>query len=638
MTEIFNIALLIDNLKHEEVNERLRSMQSLDKIATALGTRRTAQELLPFLCDCVDDDDDVLLQLLQQLKRFPSLAGSEQPLIPVLQLLAVGDSKVVRDQAVESILELKESSIILPVVEQLLDSEWYNYRTSGLALLRRYLQSVQAPEKRANALKQVRTCSTDPLPMVRRAVAESLAEFVKELNLQEMQTLIKPLLKLLSEDSQDAVRAVAIRAIAPVLLQFSKLAKENQAQLNDINVSRKEIYQRFIIKQCSEESWRTRYICADVFSSIIEAYLGFSEFSPLYTLPKETQDARECDEDVDPFKGNSLNQITPSVVPDFNKQIVKNSPELPVGPDFDEVKAAQTFAKLLADKEPETRCVAIQRVIRVSNRLQQSSIQSHILPQLEERAISDDSIFVRVTLARHISYIAPLLSKDIILKQLVSVILKQLDDKDANVRVFVLKNLLPVTQVVGLSVFGDKIQNTIVVLSEEADWRVRVQVIESLVEISKLIESSIFDQKFKNLAINYLNDPVNYVRRIAASSLVQIALAFGIEWARKVVVGQISDMSKKQNYLQRNNCLFLAEELALVLGKDLGQDLQSIFIQLCEDQVPNIRFMACEVIGKISKSVPESVKTQLLQKVNSLLNDADKDVQQFAQAALKAAK
>ena len=45
-------------------------MNSLDKIATALGTRRTAQELLPFLQACTDDDDDILIALINQLKNF----------------------------------------------------------------------------------------------------------------------------------------------------------------------------------------------------------------------------------------------------------------------------------------------------------------------------------------------------------------------------------------------------------------------------------------------------------------------------------------------------------------------------------------------------------------------------------------
>ena len=101
--EIFNIALLIDNLKHDDVQERLKSASALQKVAAALGQRRTREELLPFLCDCCDDDDEVLLQLTDQLATMIPLVGGDafaHLILDVLKLLAQSDSKIVRDQAV----------------------------------------------------------------------------------------------------------------------------------------------------------------------------------------------------------------------------------------------------------------------------------------------------------------------------------------------------------------------------------------------------------------------------------------------------------------------------------------------------------------------------------------------------------
>lgn len=53
----------------------------------------------------------------------------------------------------------------------------------------------------------------------------------------------------------------------------------------------------------------------------------------------------------------------------------------------------------------------------------------------------DDSQFVRATLAKHVGFLAALLPKDIVQKQLVGIVLKQLEDKDADVRVTLLNNV-----------------------------------------------------------------------------------------------------------------------------------------------------------------------------------------------------
>jgi serine/threonine-protein phosphatase 2A regulatory subunit A len=47
--DLYPIAILIDELKHEDVQCRLNSMRKIDSIALALGPVRTRSELLPFI-------------------------------------------------------------------------------------------------------------------------------------------------------------------------------------------------------------------------------------------------------------------------------------------------------------------------------------------------------------------------------------------------------------------------------------------------------------------------------------------------------------------------------------------------------------------------------------------------------------
>jgi serine/threonine-protein phosphatase 2A regulatory subunit A len=46
---LYPIAVLIEELKHEEVNYRLNAIRRLSTIALALGVERAREELIPFL-------------------------------------------------------------------------------------------------------------------------------------------------------------------------------------------------------------------------------------------------------------------------------------------------------------------------------------------------------------------------------------------------------------------------------------------------------------------------------------------------------------------------------------------------------------------------------------------------------------
>jgi hypothetical protein len=56
-----------DELKNEDVALRLNSVKRLGTIALALGEERTRNELIPFLTDSNDDEDEVRAAATDQL-------------------------------------------------------------------------------------------------------------------------------------------------------------------------------------------------------------------------------------------------------------------------------------------------------------------------------------------------------------------------------------------------------------------------------------------------------------------------------------------------------------------------------------------------------------------------------------------
>ena len=120
-------AALLDELKHEDIPKRLNAIRKLSTIARALGEGRTRNELIPFLTDNNDDEDEVLLAVAEELGVFvPYVGGVDHAhvLLPPLETLSSVEETCVRDKAVESLCrigaQMKEKDIVeyfIPVVK-----------------------------------------------------------------------------------------------------------------------------------------------------------------------------------------------------------------------------------------------------------------------------------------------------------------------------------------------------------------------------------------------------------------------------------------------------------------------------------------------------------------------------------------
>ncbi len=88
---------------------RLNSITRLSTIALALGEERTRSELVPFLAENTDDEDEVLLAAAEQLGDFVPFVGGPQfghLLLPLLETLSTVEETVVRDKAIESLCKV----------------------------------------------------------------------------------------------------------------------------------------------------------------------------------------------------------------------------------------------------------------------------------------------------------------------------------------------------------------------------------------------------------------------------------------------------------------------------------------------------------------------------------------------------
>jgi serine/threonine-protein phosphatase 2A regulatory subunit A len=63
----YPIAVLIDELRAEDQKKRINSISSLSTISIALGPERTRNELLPYILDLLEDEEEVLVVLSETL-------------------------------------------------------------------------------------------------------------------------------------------------------------------------------------------------------------------------------------------------------------------------------------------------------------------------------------------------------------------------------------------------------------------------------------------------------------------------------------------------------------------------------------------------------------------------------------------
>lgn len=99
---LYPIAVMIDELKSDEKKKRIESVNNLSTIAVALGMERTRNELLPYILELMDDDDQVLVQLAEVLNgNFLQYIGGPlfaPHLLKVQERLCEIEETVVRDK------------------------------------------------------------------------------------------------------------------------------------------------------------------------------------------------------------------------------------------------------------------------------------------------------------------------------------------------------------------------------------------------------------------------------------------------------------------------------------------------------------------------------------------------------------
>ena len=112
----------MDELKSEDNQLQLNTIHRVSTIALALGPERTRDELIPYLHDSIEDEDEVLLALAEELgKDFKEYVGGAKfahVLLGPLEVLSAVEETLVREKVR---LHILHTDYATTVVEQVTD-------------------------------------------------------------------------------------------------------------------------------------------------------------------------------------------------------------------------------------------------------------------------------------------------------------------------------------------------------------------------------------------------------------------------------------------------------------------------------------------------------------------------------------
>lgn len=658
----------IEKLRSDELPLRVEAARKLSTIASALGPQRTREELLPFLSDGVDDDDEVLEAIAVSLgKLIPYVGGPSHAsaLLHPLELLLAVEENVVREKASTSVISISNSMTpnkymeeYIPMIGRLANKEWFTARISACGLIPVAFPKMMSDMKiQLEYLDYFGNLCKDDAPMVRRIAARNLGKLfltvVETLGPSclvapgteggggaegssggEQQqgglTVITNLLDLYESlaagDQPDSVRLHTTQncvyfgqAMTYMKDKLSSTTAEGVVEgmmgagmevdsgKTNIDMLVKRILP-LIVATIDDRSWRVRWTAASKFADVVHA---FSKLSG-------TMDA---------------------LVPAYEKLLQDPEAEVRTAATFNLSEVAKTGALVYpagwtgpaggsgggGDSESDgesggtggggTRIPVATRLVKR-------------VMQLTE----DDSENVRAALAMVATDLAPILGRDATIEHLLPPMLLLLRDSTSEVRLNIISSLSLLNDVIGAELLTQSLLPAILDLAEDGKWRIRLAVIERIPLLAKQLGKEFFTDRLLSLCVGWLGDDISSIREAAAKDLKELTALLGSHWSIQNLLPRVNKVMEHPSYLRRMNAVRAVSLMATAMDVESAQwEVLPILLEMHCDPVPNVRFNVAKGLGMVGVLFSEPVyESQIVPILDLMKEDPDRDVRYFA--------
>ncbi|KAF6012661.1 hypothetical protein HII12_002183 [Brettanomyces bruxellensis] len=573
--ELYPIALLMDELRHDDVAARVQAMKRLDTIAIALGPERTRKELIPFLEDVIpEDEDEVIAIAAEELGKFVSLVGGPEyapQLVPVLEKISACEEPIVREKAVASLNLISKSlsdeqiqQTFLPLIQRLAKERWFSLHIAAAGLFESVLIRVPS-DIRTELLKLYFDLIQDDSPMVRKASATELPKLIDLLaaNFHTPDTvnefhwdIITSMYENIVNDNQDSVKFLAVDVLISILSFLQLLGdRTHHPELFDS-----------LLALINDPSWRVRYMVADRFDKLAENFDDDSytlKLVPnLLSLMKdnEAELVNKADRSI------MIDDIVPVISQlSMDEAESKSQDWLPIfGKDATIKYLLPIFVDMLKDEFSEVRLNIISKLQVVNDVIGIQLLSESLLPAIT--SLSNDKLWrVRLAIIQQIPLLAEQLGVAFFNEALGQLCMDWLWDPVYSIREAAIMNLQKLTKF-----FGE-------------DW-CKKELIKRILEKK---QSKDFD---------------NFICRITC-------------------------------------LLALDKLIPVLSPKVISEDIYPFIDELKSDQVPNIRFNVAKSLASIAETLYPEYKTIVTDKIVPTLeafeNDDDVDVRFYTKQSIE---
>lgn len=582
MEQFESVKAMIDNLRSEDPEARLNSMRGIHLIAATLGPERTREELLLYLTDYLDDNDEVLRVFANALgTMLPEVGGLEftSSLLAPLEVLGGLDEVTVRDEAVSSLQHI--GAQLFKAGGAAVEVQKKKTGTPTTAMIQRaqeeYIAMVQrfgkgVPQCRSTACFLISTiypkadvttknsllalfqslCRDEEI-LVRRSACISMGRHLAAVLTEKGCAELIPVLNAFAEDESDGVRLQAVATCA-ALLRVLPETRHSAILLSVRALS-------------SDSSWRVRYMTADSLGTLAAA------LSP----------------------------------PD----VVKH--------------AVPIFRSLCQDAEPEIRASAVFNMANVLVACRDATGKKDILVA-GTRLVSDDVSHVRMSLASAVLKSVAHVAKDLWGTTIVPACTALLKDSEADVRLALVSGFSSMGNTPEAKELAPSLIPVVISLASDAKWRVREVVVAQVPYV--ITSLGLEANQVLQVCIDRMTDRVATIRDAAVQSCCKLIAENGSSWATGVLFPAVQPLATDGNYLHRVSLCHFYTALANVAAFDAAtceSAVWPVLQMLQEDPVPNVRINVAKAVVALQRG--EKIPTRLATAVlNKLKQDEQEDV------------
>ena len=626
----------IEKLRSDELSSRVEAARKLPSIALALGPERTRDELLPFLSDGIDDEDEVLEAIATSLGGLVPYVGGPSyasALLTPLELLLAVEESVVREKAATSVITISLSlsdadytQEFVGMIGRLANREWFTARISACTLIAHAFPKM-GPELRRVHLEYFANLCKDDVPMVRRIASKNLGtlfytvvqttlgrgsgsgkEFF-DMNNNYSLVLLDLYELLAGGDQPDSVRLHTTENCVCFGSAMTLIREQISSSSSSLSSEKEEIMSRIdtlvkrilplIAATIDDRSWRVRWTAASKFGAVVHAF-------------------------------KTLHGAMDALVPNYEKLLQDPEAEVRTAATYNLSEVAKTKAMVypagwsgdssdngmdMDDDDNANRIPVAQRLVKR-------------LVGLTE----DDSVNVRAALAMVATELAPMLGKDASISNLLPPMLLLLRDSSSEVRLNIISSLSLLNDVIGTDLLHQSLLPAILDLADDGKWRIRLAVIERIPLLAKQLGSDFFDDRLLGLCVGWLGDDISSIREAAAKNLKELTALLGTEWSIQNVFPRVRQVMEHPSYLRRMNAVQATALMATAMDVKSAQvEVLPILLEMHYDPVPNVRFNVAKGFGIVGTIFDRSVyQGQIVPILTLMENDPDRDVRYFA--------